>query len=379
MDLKETIVAIGREMGFHHVVIGGLTPLVEGGVTYKKWIDQGFAASMDYLKRDPDQRVQPERTFAGSRSVIIASVSYYTEPNCEPPAVAGRVARYAVGLDYHPTIRRKMREYAQAIEKQCGVKLNSKPFTDDVALFEQALAARHGLGFVGKNSLILGPQLSGSYNFIAELFVDLELEPDQPYVGTCGKCFRCGVGCPTDAIKDGAMVDSNLCISFLTIENKGGIDTALRSKLGDWVYGCDICQEVCPYNGRPTTTPWAEFLPASGVGHHLDLLDILNIADDVDFRRRFETSPVRRPKRRGLQRNALIVLGNHLNKSHVESESIVAALIGFLSQAADEMLIEHGAWALTQADSRAARAALGDLALSQKNSDVFELLEKYAQ
>ena len=361
LQLKETIVEIGRELGFHNIVIGGLEPMTAAGEVYEDWLDKGYAASMDYLKRDPAGRVSPAQVLSGSRSVIISSVSYYSEPSSPPPAVAGRVARYAVGLDYHPTIRARLRDFAGRIEKEIGRPFLRKPYTDDVALFEQALAARHGLGFVGKNSLILGPQLSGSYNFIAELFTDLELEPDRPYVGTCGKCFRCGQGCPTDAIKDGALVDSNRCISFLTIENKDGIDPALRPLLGDWVFGCDICQEVCPYNSKPTLTPWPEFLPEAGVGHHLDLLDLISIDSDIEFRRRFEKSPVRRPKRRGLTRNALVVLGNHLAAGHAEGDRIIQALKKFSRRqfdrntdmdtktGIDTMLAEHADWALAQA------------------------------
>jgi len=348
LALKERIVEMGRELGFHNIVIGALDPLPEAGQVYQSWLDKGFAASMDYLKRDPVGRVSPAAVLAGSRSVIIASVSYYTEPQGPPPAVAGRVARYAVGLDYHPTIRAKLRDFAALIEKEVGRPFLSKPYTDDVALYEQALATRHGLGFVGKNSLILGPQLSGSYNFVAELFTDLDLPADKPYLGTCGKCFRCGDGCPTAAIKDGALVDSNLCISFLTIENKGGIAPALRPLLGDWVFGCDICQEVCPYNSKPQTTPWPEFMPEAGVGHYLDLLDLIAIDSDVEFRRRFEKSPVRRPKRRGLTRNALVVLGNHLARGHDNSDMIIRSLKQFLQSQSDEMLIEHASWALAQ-------------------------------
>ncbi len=360
-------------------MIGSLAPLVEGGKTYRDWLDKGYAASMDYLKRDPAGRVEPARILTGSRSVIIASVSYYTEPQCPPPPVAGRVARYAVGLDYHPTIRAKLRDYGALIEKEIGRPLLRKPFTDDVALFEQALAARHGLGFVGKNSLILGPQLSGSYNFIAELFVDLELEPDVPYQGTCGKCFRCGDKCPTLAIKDGALVDSNLCISFLTIENKEGIDPGLRPLMGEWVFGCDVCQEVCPYNRRPQNTPWPEFLPQSGVGHYLDLLDLLTIKDDTDFRRRFEKSPVRRPKRRGLLRNALVVLGNHLNNGHKETDRIVSAIAQFAAEPDDLMLIEHAAWALGQCPDKEASDSLKTLAHKHTSSTIAPVLAKYLE
>jgi epoxyqueuosine reductase len=366
-------------MGFHNIVIGSLDPMTEAGKTYTDWLDKGYAASMDYLKRDPQKRVEPAQALAGSRSVIIASVSYYSEPVAVPPPVAGRVARYAVGLDYHPTIRAKLREYAALIEEEVGRPFLRKPYTDDVALYEQALSARHGLGFVGKNSLILGPQLSGSYNFIAELFVDLELEPDVPYQGTCGKCFRCGDKCPTVAIKDGALVDSNLCISFLTIENKEGIDPNLRPLLGEWVFGCDICQEVCPYNSKPVTTPWPEFRPESGIGHYMDLLDLLTIKDDVDFRRRFEKSPVRRPKRRGLLRNGLVVLGNHLAYGHIETEKIVSAVATFAAEQDDSMLVEHAAWALNQCGESSARVALQSIADAHAGASIGPTLARYTE
>jgi epoxyqueuosine reductase len=365
-------------MGFHNIVIGSLAPMPAAGAIYGQWLSKGYAASMDYLKRDPEKRVNPAGILNGGRSVIIASVSYYSEPEGPPPQVAGRVARYAVGLDYHPAIRARLRNYAALIEKEIGRPLVSKPYTDDVALYEQALASRHGLGFVGKNSLILGPKLGGSYNFIAELFCDLEIEPDVPYIGTCGQCFRCGDQCPTLAIVDGAMVNSNLCISFLTIENKDGIEPGLRPRMGEWVFGCDICQEVCPYNSKPGQTPWPEFLPQSGVGHYLDLLDLLLIKDDLEFRRRFEKSAVRRPKRRGLLRNALVVLGNHLKNGHDQSDKIIDSLCSFTDEQNDLMLLEHAAWALANAEHSTAVDTIKSMALKHRGTDIAQVLEKYA-
>lgn len=344
-SLKERVIEIGYSLGFNRVVIASLAPLDEEALTYQKWLDSGFAAGMEYLKREPARRSTPALIYPGSLCAIVASVSYFSEPPPEPDFVFGRVARYAVGLDYHPVIRAKMREYAELIAKECGRELVRRPFVDDVALYEQALAARHGLGFVGKHSLIIGPKLMGTYNFVAELFVDLELEADEAYSGTCGSCFRCGIACPTDAITSGALVDSNLCISYLTIENKGAIERSLRPKLSRWVFGCDICQEVCPYNRKAAPAPWPEFASARGSGHYLDLLELLNI-DDAGFAARFATSPLRRPKRRGLLRNALVVLGNVLGEEGRFSGSIVEALSRFISCEEDPMLIEHAAWAI---------------------------------
>lgn len=370
MDLKSRILDIGRDLGFSQVVVASPEPLEQGAKVYKQWLDNGYAADMGYLKRDPERRTTPSMTFNPVRSIIVASVSYYQE--IPPPPehyVWGRVAAYAIGLDYHQVIRQKLELYADLIEREIGRPLARRSVTDDAALFEQALAARHGLGFIGKNSLIIGPKLSGSYNLISELFIDLELPADMPYKGTCGSCFRCGAACPTDAIAysnvsgtDGGayMVDANLCISYLTIENKNGISEPLRHKLGDWVFGCDICQDVCPYNQKPPLCPWPELSSQKGVGHYLDLLALLKISDHAQWRKKFAGSPVLRPKLRGLRRNALVVLGNKLQRQTVEAKVVISALDQYLSKEDDEMLLEHGAWALRQAGA-AGLSALNDL------------------
>lgn len=309
---------------------------------YQSWIERDFAGDMNYLKRDPNFRTSPAMLFPDALSALIVSVSYYTPPPESPGAEFGQVAAYAVGMDYHVVLRAKLKELKQAIEKEIGRTLLGRAFTDDVALYEQALAARSGLGFAGKNTLIIGPKLSGSYNFVAELFTDLPLEADEPYEGTCGQCFRCGSACPTGAIVEPRLLDARRCISYLTIENKGGIPAELRTKLGGWVFGCDICQVACPYNQAPPATPWAEFHPRSGVGHFINLLEILEIPSQEEFHRRYLRSAVRRPRRRGLIRNALVVLGNQRPKDGER------AIEQFLLREDDPMLREHASWALKQ-------------------------------
>ncbi|MBP9092554.1 tRNA epoxyqueuosine(34) reductase QueG [bacterium] len=377
--LKERVLAIGHELGFDQVQIASLAPMVEEGLHYQHWLAQGYAADLAYLKRDPERRVTPGLTFPAAQSVIIVSVSYFSQPPPIPDGSWGRVARYAVGRDYHPVIRSKLRDFCGLLEAELGRKIARRPVTDDAALYEQALARRHGLGFVGKNSLVIGPKLSGSYNFIAELFVDFELEADVEYTGTCGNCVRCISACPTNAIKSGAeaeMVDANLCISYLTIENKGGIALPLRSQLGDWVYGCDICQEVCPYNTKARPAPWPEFAPESGVGHYLNLPELLHI-DDQSFAQRFELSPLRRPKRRGLVRNALVVMGNQLTAGHQASKQILEEIAAFSLRENDLLLVEHAAWALAQAQSKAGQQAIDNI-LARNLGDSLQLeIEQY--
>lgn len=392
---KQRIVELGQSLGFNRLVIASPEPLSQGSLDfYEGWLERGYSAGMDYLQRDPRRRTEPLQTFPQARSIVVASVSYFTEVP-EPPAdiVWGRVAGYAVGLDYHNVLRARLRQLSDLIDKELGRTVLRRAVTDDAALYEQALAERHGLGFVGKNTLVIGPKLSGTYNLIGELFLDLELEPDEPYRGTCGNCFRCGTACPTEAIVPAGIdltaganlsavpnlsaganlspnnnrnkafvVDANRCISYLTIENKGGIDLALREKLGDWVFGCDICQEVCPYNSKPPLTPWPEFHPERGAGHYLDLLGILNTSSQDEFRARFIDSPVRRPKLRGLQRNSLVVLGNKLRRleslngkvpgdsreqaASNDPERIIGGVLDFLEVSQDEMLVEHARWAI---------------------------------
>ncbi len=339
---KQLILEIANQLGFQRTVIASLAPLDLERQFYVEWLSKGYAAGMDYLKRNPNSRTSPATLQPDALSAIVVSASYYTEKPQSPGPQWGRVARYAVGRDYHVVLRAKLRELKAQLESALGRPLVGKAFTDDVALYEQAFAARHGLGFTGRNSLIIGPKMMGSYHFIAELMTDLDIEPDEPYHGTCGKCFRCGTQCPTDAIVDSATVDSNLCISYLTIENKDGIPEALRPQMGDWLFGCDVCQEVCPYNQRPPETAWQEFQPNSGVGHYMDLFELLKIPDQETFHKQFIHSPVRRPKRRGLLRNALIVLGN------TRPEDGVKHIKNFAAHETDPMLREHADWALAQ-------------------------------
>jgi epoxyqueuosine reductase len=357
-NVKELIYSTARAQGFDRVSIGSLEPLDEARIEYEKWLTNGFAAGMEYLKRNTQLRTSPQLLFPGSLSAIVVATSYYSElPDETNFPFDGRVARYAVGLDYHAVIRAKLRNLKATIEKELGRPLLGKAYTDDVALHEQSFAARHGIGFAGRNTLIIGPKLSGSYYFLGELFTDLELDADGPYEGTCGNCFRCGDACPTGAIKVDGQVDANLCISYLTIENKGGIPVALRASIGKWVFGCDICQEVCPYNQRPPQAVWEEFHPDKGVGHYLNLSSLLSIGTDEEFSLRFAHTPLRRPKRRGLLRNATVVAGNIFNQLKSQSimndeawlwtTAVTEKLQALATFENDAMLREHALWALT--------------------------------
>lgn len=308
---------------------------------FERWLAKGYAAGMEYLKRNPHFRTSPARLSPQARSVIILAAGYYSQCPPFPGPGFGRVARYAVGLDYHAVLKSRLGRLVDLIEKETGRPLSAKACTDDVPLYEQALAARSGLGFPGKNTLIIGPRLSGSYFFVAELFVDLDLEPDLPYEGTCGQCFRCGQACPTGAIVSPHEIDGGRCISYLTIENRGEIPPGLRAAIGDWLFGCDVCQEVCPYNQSPPPSCWPEFAPEKGAGHYVDLVGLLDLASENEFKARFGPTPLSRARRRGLLRNALVVLGNQ------RPERALEPLLSFLRVEEDPLLIEHAAWAVS--------------------------------
>ncbi len=380
-NVKELIQTTARAHGFHRVSVASLEPLVDARVDYENWLDKGFAAEMGYLKRNPELRTSPSKLYPGSLSAIIVAISYYTEPpDASAYPFSGRVARYAVGLDYHAVIRARLRSFKETLERELNRPLLGKAFIDDVALHEQSFASRHGIGFVGRNTLVIGPKLSGSYYFLGELFCDLEIEADGPYVGTCGSCSRCITGCPTAAITKEGQVDANRCISYLTIENKGGIPLEMRTMLGRWVFGCDVCQEVCPYNQRPSETLWDEFRPEKGAGHHVDLLSLVSISDETEFKERFGHTPLRRPKRRGLLRNALVVAGNlfaelkgktTLTGAELDwSVLLTKGLERLIEREADAMLREHGFWALVQSPTVSKTHALNLLAAETELSNI---------
>jgi len=355
-NYKELIKEIANDLGFHQVSFASLAPLENERAHFDQWLDMGFQGTMNYMERDPDARLDPARPLPTAKSLIVLAVNYYTPRPPKPGPFHGAVASYAVGRDYHLVIPEKIALLKNKIDQLLNQSSEARACTDSAPVYEQGLSARHGMGFSGKHTLIIGPKLSGSYNFLAELFLDTDLssfgiEPDGPYKGTCGDCFRCGSACPTGAIQNHGdfFVDARLCISYQTIENKGAIPEDIRPKLENWVFGCDICQEVCPYNSKTPTTPWAEFKPQSGAGHYLDLLSLLEIKTQAEFKSRFAHTPLSRPKRKGILRNALICIGNELAQVG-EDKFVLNKLSEFASNEAEPILREHAAWAISQSN-----------------------------
>jgi epoxyqueuosine reductase len=327
-----------REKGFDLVGVARASPLARGARRLREWQEAGMAADMGYMRRPVALLSDPRRLQKSARSVVSLGVSYY--PGEHPEVSGGRVARYAWGRDYHSVIKERLRELRTELEEALGCRIKARAFTDAVPLLERSAAQHAGLGFFGRNSCLINGDL-GSYFFIADLIVDLELEPDAEGTGTCGRCVRCMAACPTGAIKAPGVVDARLCISYLTIENKGDIPRELRNDVGDWAFGCDICQQVCPYNKRKAArSRWPEFSASAGAGPYLEIAELLDIRTDERFEERFAGTPLTRPGRAGLLRNCCVVAGN------LKLKEAVPALVRCLREDASPLVRGHAAWAL---------------------------------
>lgn len=348
-ELVAQIKAAARQIGFEVAGIDSVEPLARDDVAFQQWSEAGFAAGMDYMNRRPELHAHPGAIVPYARSVITLAVDYYAyAPAFEHEHRYGRVARYAWGRDYHEVVKPRLHALVREIEELTGRSIHARCFVDAVPLLERAVAARAGLGFFGKNTNLLQPR-SGSWFFLSEILLDLELPADNRQIKvSCGTCHRCIDACPTDAFPAPYQLDSRKCISYLTIENKGAIPQEFRAAMGDWIFGCDVCQDVCPFNRFATDTQWPEFHPAAGAGPRLDLVELLSITSDEEFRARFKGTPLTRPKRRGLLRNAAVVAAN------VGATAAVPTLIERIENDREPLIRSHSLWALGQLDPKRA-------------------------
>lgn len=274
-----------------------------------RWLDAGYHADMDWMARTKEIRQDATKKLPGARTVIVVAKSYY---QARPPAGHGaaKVAMYAWGRDYHRVLIKPLRALATAIgELQPGTECYCS--VDSGPVLERTWAANAGLGWVGKNSLILRRDM-GSYFFLGTIITTAHFAPDAPVEDYCGSCRACMEACPTEAIVADGVVDSGRCISYQTIENRGEVPEALQPAVGDWVFGCDICQEVCPWNrfAVPTTAP--DFAPRPGQPNP-DPEELVEL-DETAFRERFAGTPIMRAKYMGIRRNAHTVLRNRSRK-----------------------------------------------------------------
>ncbi|MBV9108144.1 MAG: tRNA epoxyqueuosine(34) reductase QueG [Gemmatimonadetes bacterium] len=360
-----------REMGFDAVGIAPVHPSAHGGA-YERWVALGMHGEMGYLSREDAvaKRKDPAVLVPGARSAVVVTLRYYVpdeDAQVTSDASRGIVARYARGDDYHELMKARLIRLQEWIAAEL-VPVGGRAYVDTGAVLERELAQRAGLGWQGKNTMLIHPR-RGSYLFLGEVLLDVELDYDHPFPNDhCGTCRRCLDACPTGALlgrdESGAPVmDARRCISYLTIELKGAIPRELRPLIGNRVYGCDICQECCPWNRFATPTNEPAFLAREGLDGP-KLIEWMTMTQG-EFSRRFKDSPIKRTKRRGLLRNVAVALGNW------GSPEAVPALAAALND--EEALVRgHAAWALGRIGTESARQALAGRAEAEEDAWVRE-------
>jgi epoxyqueuosine reductase len=347
----------------------GIAPAVSpaGFSQLQDWLRAGFAGEMHYMPRREAAYSHPRHVSASVRSLIMLGMNYRTSDAPAAPPNSGRVARYAWGTtDYHDLLRERLRNLADDIHR-LSPGCVTRGVVDTAPLLERDFARLAGLGWFGKNTVLINKRL-GSWLLLAALLTDLDLEPDAAH-GTshCGTCTRCLDVCPTNAFTGPYVLDARKCISYLTIELKSTIPPDLRDGIGEWLFGCDLCQEVCPWNRKAPASHEPAFQPVSDL-RPADCISILEMSRE-EFHQRFATSPLERPGFDGLRRNAAIVLGNH------GDPSAVAALMAVLH---DDAAVVRGsaAWALGKISGAQARHALLDRSRIEQDPDVREELQR---
>lgn len=332
MHLAERAKAMAYGLGFD---LAGIATLGKSETSQHlhDWIARGHHGEMAYMERGAALREDTTRPEPGMRSAVVVALDYGGR---QP---AGPIARYARSDDYHDVMRAKLRELHAELEREHGSPFGARPYVDTGPILERELAQRAGLGWFGKNTMLINPK-RGSFFFIGALFTALDLAPDEPFVSDhCGTCTRCLDACPTGALPEPHMLDANKCISYLTIEHRSAIPESFRSYITESVFGCDICQDVCPWNER-----FAHAAPANAMAPRADLaspdLTELLQLDDAGFRARFRSTAVTRTKRRGLARNVALAMGNSGDDRHLP------ALRAAAEHDPDLLVREHAAWAL---------------------------------
>ncbi len=361
ITLTEEVKAEARRLGFELVGVTIPDP-PEHYRVFERWLEQGRHGEMGYLARDSSRqrRADPRQILQECRSILVMGLRYpapqqdITAPASEASLASGepsgRVAAYAWGADYHEIMPPRLRSLVNFIEGEVGYSIPHRIYTDTGPVLERGLAQRAGLGWIGKNTCLIHPR-HGSYFLLGEVFLGIELQPDIPFeVDHCGTCRRCLDACPTQCILPDRTLDARRCISYLTIELKGDIPSDLRVQVGDWVFGCDVCQQVCPWNLRFATPDGdAELALRSGLPRP-QLAGELRLTPQA-FNLKFRRSPVQRARRRGYLRNVATVLGNN------GTASSIPALAATLAGENEPLVRLHAAWALGQLGGVAALQA----------------------
>lgn len=344
MKTAEIIRERAFELGFDLFGISAATR-ASTAANYLQWLQRGMQGGMAWMERQLERRCDPRDYLAGARSVISVGISYAGE---EPASAVwndpmrGRIARFAWGADYHDVLKPKLVALAKTLDRIVDSGCRSRACIDTSPVLERDMAIRSGIGYPGFNTNIISPQY-GSYIFLGEVITCAELEPSTPSPSCrhlCSECGECRASCPTEALIEPYVCDSRLCISYLTIENKGSIPRRLRPKMKDWIFGCDACQECCPQLERISAPRQSGFLRFDSELFAPHLLELMEL-DQESFRKRYRKTPIARIKRRGLLRNAAVALGNSGDANALE----------VLERSLDDpeqLVREHAAWAIEQ-------------------------------
>lgn len=368
MSLKGSIFTEAKRLGFNLVGVTHPDPPPHVDV-YEHWINEGHHGEMDYLstERARARRADPRLILPECKSILVLGWEHTVpiimedHPGEERPELNGRIGSYAWDKDYHDVIPERLKQLVEFVEIQVGEPVPNRWYTDTGPILERELAQRAGLGWIGKNTCLINPA-KGSYFLLAELFLGIDLEPDQPFTADrCGSCTRCIEACPTECILPDRTIDASQCISYLTIELKGSISPELRPKMDNWIFGCDICQQVCPWNQRFANPD--ERLSGETQIENPELTAELSLSPE-EFNRKFKGNPIKRAKRRGYLRNVAVALGNS------GQASVVPVLVESLKVEPEPLVRRHAAWALGQIDDVHARRSLQKAAGSEDEPGV---------
>ena len=349
IDIRQKISALAEQLGFQAIGVSHINLDTESE-RFQQWLENHYHGEMDYMARNQDKRLQPEKMLPGTLSVICARMDYLPQfsqdcINMLDHASKAYVSRYALGRDYHKLMRKRLQRLAESLIKEIG-HFGYRVFTDSAPVLEKALASKAGLGWQGKHSNLLHRE-HGSWFFLGEIYTDLPLQPDQAVSEHCGECTACLEKCPTKAIVAPYIVDSRRCISYLTIEHHTAIPEELREAIGNRIYGCDDCQLYCPWNRFETLTQEHDFLPRNEL-HDIDLLSCFNWTEK-QFDERLRGSAIRRIGYEKWRRNIAIALGNAAYSPHIIN-ALERAMDG-----ASPLVAEHVQWALNQQHKKAHR------------------------
>jgi epoxyqueuosine reductase len=334
-EIKDALLAEAHALGFALCRVAPASAPPHAG-DFREWLGEGRHGDMAWMERNADRRTDPQLVLPGAKSAIVLGMNYW-QPEREPAPIerpAGRIARYAWGDDYHDVIEPKLWQLDAFLQKFGG---RQRQYVDTGPVLERDFAGLAGAGWQGKSTMLIHPKL-GTWLFLASVFTTLELPADEAMRDHCGKCTRCIAACPTGAITAPQQLDARLCISYLTIENKGPIPEALRPLLGDRIYGCDDCLDACPWNRFATASREARFAAREFVG--MALRDFLALDEDA-FRTLFRKSPIKRIKRTRFLRNVCVALGNVGGLDDLPALQCAAA-------DTDPLIAEHAAWAVAE-------------------------------